>query len=155
MVRDATPSDAAQVWALIEALAVFEELKHTVTGDEEQLCRWLFEERVAECLVCDVEEGIVGYAIFFATFSTFRTKPGIWLEDLFVLPPHRGRGFGKELISAVIQKGRDRGYGRIEWSVLDWNESAIGFYRSLGAAVLPDWRICRVHLAEHAGSIPG
>lgn len=150
MIRAAVPDDVPGIWRLIEALAMFEELSHTLTGAEESLHRWLFDERVAECLVCENDQGIVGYAIFFPTFSTFRTKPGIWLEDVFVLPEHRGKGYGKELIQAVIERAKQRDYGRVEWSVLDWNEDAIGFYQALGAAVLPDWRICRVRLGEEA-----
>ncbi len=147
-VRAATPEDLSNVWRLIQALAEYEQLAHTVTGAEADLRNWLFEQPVASCLICETEGEIVGYAIFFTTFSTFRVLPGIWLEDVFVLPEHRGRGFGKQLIHAVIQEGRDRGYGRVEWSVLDWNESAIGFYHALGADVLPDWRICRIRLGD-------
>jgi GNAT superfamily N-acetyltransferase len=149
-IRSATTQDLPRVWELIRALAEYEHLTHTVTGTEAELRKWLFEKPVASCLVCECEQGIVGYAIYFTTFSTFGVLPGIWLEDVFVLPEHRGRGFGKQLIRAVIQEGRDRGFGRVEWSVLDWNESAIEFYRAIGADVLPDWRICRIRLASHS-----
>jgi GNAT superfamily N-acetyltransferase len=150
VIREAVPEDVPQIWTLVESLAIFEELAHTLTGTADSLRHWLFEEKIAECLVCEDAGGIVGYAIFFPTFSTFRTRPGIWLEDVFVLPSHRGKGYGKQLLIAVIDIAKQREYGRVEWSVLDWNEGAIGFYEALGAAVLPDWRICRVRLGEEA-----
>ncbi len=89
---------------------------------------------------------MVGYALSFPTYSTFRTQPGLWLEDIYVTPAERGRGLGKAMLLHLIEEGRRAGLGRIEWSVLDWNQPAIDFYASLGADVLPDWRICRVSL---------
>lgn len=108
--------------------------------------RWVFDEPVVECLVAELDHVIVAYSLFFTSFSTFKVKPGIWLEDLYVLPEMRGQGIGKTLLSTVVESAKERGYGRVEWSVLDWNESAITFYERLGATVMPDWRICRVSL---------
>jgi GNAT superfamily N-acetyltransferase len=89
---------------------------------------------------------IVGYTISFCTYSTFRTQKGLWLEDIYVTPSHRGKGLGKAMLESLIEEARQEGLGRIEWSVLDWNQSAIDFYQRLGASVLPDWRICRFSL---------
>lgn len=127
-------------------LAEFEKLSHAVTGTLEDFRHWVFEEPVVSCLVAAEDDQIVGYAIFFRNFSTFRVKPGIWLEDLFVVPEKRAQGIGKALLQAVIAEASERGYGRVEWSVLDWNEKAITFYESMGATVMPDWRICRVSI---------
>jgi GNAT superfamily N-acetyltransferase len=94
--------------------------------------------------VAEWEGAIVGFALFFANYSTFLTQPGIYLEDLFVLPQYRRQGIGRALLSSVAEIAKARGAGRLEWSVLDWNQSAIAFYEKMGADVLPDWRICRV-----------
>jgi GNAT superfamily N-acetyltransferase len=94
--------------------------------------------------VAATETQIVGFALFFYNYSTFLTKPGIYLEDLFVLSEYRAEGIGKALLIELARLALDRNCGRLEWSVLDWNESAIGFYERMGATVLPDWRICRV-----------
>jgi GNAT superfamily N-acetyltransferase len=143
LVRGATPQDIPAIFALIQSLAKYERL--VVDGSEAQLAEHLFGDRpYAEAIVAETDAKVVGFALFFHNYSTFLTQPGIYLEDLFVQPDYRGRGIGKALIRQVAQIARDRDCGRLEWSVLDWNESAIAFYRGLGAAVLPDWRICRV-----------
>jgi GNAT superfamily N-acetyltransferase len=145
VIRSATPTDIPALWQLIQALADYEHLSHAVTGTPEQLAEHLFGARpYAEVLVAEVAGQVVGQALFFYSYSTFLTQPGIYLEDLFVLPEHRGAGLGKALLLAVADLAVARGCGRFEWSVLDWNESAIGFYQKMGAVVLPDWRICRV-----------
>jgi GNAT superfamily N-acetyltransferase len=145
VVRSATPTDIPALWQLIQALAEYEHLSQAVTGTPEQLAEHLFGSRpYAEVLVAEVAGQVVGQALFFHNYSTFLTQPGIYLEDLFVLPEHRGAGIGKALLLAVAGLALARGCGRFEWSVLDWNESAIGFYQKMGAVVLPDWRICRV-----------
>ena len=127
-------------------LAEYEKLSHTVSGTANDLRKWIFEDPVVDCLVAVEGGNVVGYAIFFRNFSTFRVKPGVWLEDVFVTPERRSAGIGKALLNAVIDFASERGYGRVEWSVLDWNEPAIKFYESIGADVMPDWRICRVSL---------
>lgn len=145
MIRPALPSDVPGIWALVLELARFERLERQATGSGESLTADLFGERPkAEALVA-VEGGqIVGYSLFFPTYSTFRTRQGLWMEDLYVSPSHRGRGIGKALFLAVVQTAQDRGCARCEWSVLNWNRSAIEFYEAHGAEVLPDWRTCRL-----------
>ena len=144
-IRPAKPSDATAIFALIQALAEYEKLAHAVTGSVEALQEHLFKESPhAEAVVALWEETPVGFALFFTNYSTFLTKPGIYLEDIFVLPDYRRRGIGKALLTTVAQIAAKRGAGRLEWSVLDWNEPAIAFYQSLGASVLEEWRICRV-----------
>lgn len=145
IVRLATPPDVPHLFDLIKALAEYEKLSHAVTGDVASLESHLFGSRpYAEALVAEIDALIVGFALFFPNYSTFLTKPGIYLEDLFVLPEYRGQGIGKALLTHLAKLAVERDCGRLEWSVLDWNELAIGFYRRIGATVLPDWRICRV-----------
>lgn len=144
-IRPAEPSDVSDLFSLIQALAEYEKLSHQVTGDAEVLREHLFGERpYAEAIVAQWEKQCVGFALFFENYSTFLTKPGIYLEDLFVLPNYRRQGIGKALLSYLAQLALERGAGRLEWSVLDWNNPAIEFYQRIGADVLPDWRICRV-----------
>ncbi len=145
IIRSATPADVPQLFGLIKALAEYEKLSHAVTGDLASLESHLFGARpYAEAIVAEWSGEIVGFALFFYNYSTFLTKPGIYLEDLFVLPAYRGKGIGKALLTHLAKLAVDRDCGRLEWSVLDWNESAIAFYQRMGASVLPDWRICRV-----------
>jgi GNAT superfamily N-acetyltransferase len=144
-LRDARVADAPAIFDLIQSLATYEKLAHQVTGSVASLQQHLFGDRpYANAIVAEVDGRIVGFALFFYNYSTFLTKPGIYLEDLFVLPDYRRFGIGKALITAVAKRAVAEGCGRFEWSVLDWNESAIAFYQRLGADVLPDWRICRV-----------
>lgn len=144
-IRPATPEDVPAIFSLIQALAEYENLTHQVTGTEADLQDHLFGEKpFVEAIVATTPTQIVGFALFFYNYSTFLTKPGIYLEDLFVLPEYRGEGIGKALLTQVAQLAINRNCGRLEWSVLDWNEPAIGFYQRMGADVLPDWRICRV-----------
>lgn len=145
-LRPAEPRDAAQVVELIAALAEYEKLSHLVQITPEALTRHLFGERpVAEALVAESEPGtLIGFALYFTNFSTFLGKPGLYLEDLFVRPEQRGHGVGRALLEALARIALERDYGRVEWSVLDWNAPAIGFYEQLGASVLPEWRICRL-----------
>jgi GNAT superfamily N-acetyltransferase len=135
------------LFELVQQLAVFERLADKVSGSAEALARHLFGERpAAEAIVAETGERLLGFALFFGTYSTFLTRPGVYLEDLFVLESERGKGIGRALLSEVRRIAEARGAGRLEWSVLDWNENAIRFYRAFGADVLPDWRICRVVL---------
>ncbi len=145
LLRKATPADVQAIFSLILALAEYEKLSHTVTGTPESLEQHLFGPRpYADAIVAEIDEKIVGFALFFYNYSTFLTLPGIYLEDLFVLPEYRGKGIGKQLLRFLAHLAITGGFGRLEWSVLDWNEPAIGFYQKIGADILPDWRICRV-----------
>jgi GNAT superfamily N-acetyltransferase len=144
-ISAATPDDVPAVAAMIRALADYERLSHLCVGTQEQLKDALFAPRpAAEVLIARADAKPVGFALFFHTFSTFLARRGVWLEDLFVYPEHRGAGAGKALLKAVAAIARDRGCGRFEWAVLDWNTPAIRFYESLGATLMHDWRLARV-----------
>jgi GNAT superfamily N-acetyltransferase len=144
-LRSPTPDDVPAIFALIQALAEYENLTHAVTGTVEALKLDLFSDRPKiEAVVAEVDTQIVGFALFFQNYSTFLTKSGIYLEDIFVLPEYRGAGIGKALLKYLANLAIDRGCGRLEWSVLDWNQPAISFYEAIGAKILPDWRICRL-----------
>lgn len=144
-VRPATPIDARVLFHLIQALAEYEKLSHAVTGNAEALEAHLFGAKpYIEAILAEYAGQVVGFALFFHNYSTFLTKPGIYVEDLFVLPEFRRKGIGKALLQYIAQLAVDRDCGRLEWSVLDWNQPAIAFYETIGASVLPDWRICRV-----------
>ena len=144
-IQPARPQDVAHIFALIRGLAEYEKLSHLVTGTEAQLHDELFGARpVIECALAWEDGGAVGFALYFYNFSTFLARRGLYLEDLFVIPAARGRGHGKALMLYLAQVAVRRGCGRFEWSVLDWNQPSIDFYKSLGADVLPDWRICRL-----------
>jgi GNAT superfamily N-acetyltransferase len=144
-IRPARREDVPVVHALIRALADFERLAHLCTATEADLDAALFGARpVAEVLIAWKGDDPAAFALFFHNFSTFLGRPGLWLEDLFVQPPYRRQGCAKALLRTLAGIARDRGCGRFEWAVLDWNAEAIDFYRALGATVLPDWRITRV-----------
>ena len=139
------PQDAAALAAMIRALAEYEHLTHVCVSTEDDLRTALWGlDPAAEVLIARVDDVPVGFALFFHTFSTFLARRGLWLEDLFVYPEQRGAGIGTALLRAVAAIARDRGCGRFEWSVLDWNAPALRFYESLGATVMPDWRIARI-----------
>ncbi len=153
-ISPAVESDLPQILAFIKGLAEYEKLAHQCVATEENLRKTLLGPRpFAEVLIARLDQVPVGFALFFHNYSTFLATPGIYLEDLFVLPEHRGKGIGKMLILRVAKIAHERGCGRLEWSVLDWNESAIGFYRGLGATVMPDWRICRMTAPEIAALV--
>lgn len=145
-IRPANPEDVPAIHAMILELAVFEKLEHEFVATVEDLTASFFgDEPAAESLVAEIEPGApIGYAIFFKTFSTFLAKPGLWLEDLYVKPEHRGKGIGKALLLAVGDIARERGSGRYEWNVLDWNQRAIEVYEKAGARILHDWRVVRL-----------
>jgi len=146
LIRPAQRQDVPIIIKFIRALAEYEKLSHLVTVDEDLLRQHLFGEKpAAEAVIAWLDSQPVGYAIFFTTFSTFLGRPGIWLEDIFVDPPVRGGGIGKALMRHVAGIAKARGCQRLEWSVLDWNQSAITFYKNMGAQMLPDWRICRIN----------
>ena len=144
-IRPATEDDVPQVLALIRALAEYERLAHEVVATEDQIRAALFSPRpLAETVLAELDGAPAGFALFFSTFSTFVGKPGIHLEDLFVLPPYRRRGVGRALFAHVAGLAVARGCGRFEWNVLDWNEPALSFYRERGAVLLAAWRVCRL-----------
>lgn len=144
-IRVAELRDVTAIVQLIRELADFEQLTHLLQVTPEKLRPHLFGERaVVEALVAESQGEVVGFAVFFTNFSTFLAQPGLYLEDLYVQPAHRGRGVGEALLSRVGRLAVERDYGRFEWSVLDWNANAIRFYEKMGATVMPDWRICRV-----------
>ena len=144
-IRAAERGDTALILDLIRGLAEYEKLSHEVVATPELLEKWLFGERpVAEVLIAEWEGAPRGFALFFHNFSTFLGLPGFYLEDLFVQPEFRGRGIGKALLLRLARLAVERGYGRVEWSVLDWNEPAIQFYKSLGAKPMDEWTIFRL-----------
>jgi GNAT superfamily N-acetyltransferase len=144
-VRLARPSDAALVLQLIRELAEYEKLSDQVTATEAQVRETLFGARpAAESLIAELDGAPAGFAIFFHNYSTFLARPGIYLEDLFVKLDYRRRGVGRALFSEVARLAVERGCGRFEWSVLDWNAPAIAFYKSLGAVPLEDWTVFRL-----------
>jgi GNAT superfamily N-acetyltransferase len=144
-IAPATPDDVPTLMALIRGLAEYEKLTHQLQMTPEALREHLFGPRpYAEAAIARVGGDPVGYALWFHNYSTFLAKPGLYLEDVFVLPDHRGAGVGRALLRHVAGIARERGCGRFEWSVLEWNEPAINFYRRIGADILPDWRICRM-----------
>jgi hypothetical protein len=145
ILRDAEPRDVPAIVGLIAELAAFEKLTHLLQLSPETLHPHLFGPKpVVESVVGEVGGEVVAFALFFTNFSTFLAKPGLYLEDLYVKPAHRGSGLGRALLEHLGALAVARDYGRFEWSVLDWNEHAIRFYEKMGATVMPDWRICRL-----------
>ncbi|MBW4522347.1 MAG: GNAT family N-acetyltransferase [Scytolyngbya sp. HA4215-MV1] len=145
VIRPAMPGDVPTLFGLIQALAEYEKLSHAVTGTVAELEAHLFGDKpYAEAILAEFAEKPAGFALFFYNYSTFLTKPGLYLEDLFVLPDYRRRGIARALLTHLGQLAVDRNCGRVEWSVLDWNAPAIAFYERIGATILPDWRICRI-----------
>jgi GNAT superfamily N-acetyltransferase len=144
-IRPCQPEDAETLVSLIRALAVYEKLEHFALATPDALRAHLFGPKpAAEAILAELDGAPVGFALFFSTFSTFRGQPGLYLEDIFVRPEHRGRGIGKALLATVARMAVGRGCGRLEWSVLDWNAPAIGFYRSLGARPMDEWTTYRI-----------
>ena len=151
-VRPATPKDVPAILKMIAELAEFEKLSDQLIATETDFQNALFSANpAAEALVATDPadpENLVGYAIFFSTFSTFVGKAGIWLEDIYVKPEFRGAKLGKMLLQTLAGIAKDRDAGRLEWCVLDWNRRAIDFYEHIGSDVMPDWRICRMNRDE-------
>ena len=164
-IDPAAPADIPDLHALIAGLAEYERLTEICVATPHDLEAALFgEQRCAEALIARVDpnrQEAAGFALFFHTYSTFLGRRSLWLEDLFVMPAHRGLGIGRALLARLAGLARERACGRFEWAVLDWNASAIAFYERLGAKVLPDWRIARVtgealeRLATGAAADPG
>ncbi len=145
IIRTAQADDIDTIQAFILALADYERLAHEVKADRETLARYLFGERpMAEVLIAEADGAAVGFALFFHNFSTFEGRPGLYLEDLFVLPEARGLGAGKALLSRLAALAIERDCARLEWSVLDWNEPSIAFYRALGTRPMDEWTVQRV-----------
>lgn len=144
-IRPANAGDVAEILRLIRALAEYEKLAEQAVGTEARMRESLFGARpAAEALVAECNGRAVGFALFFTTFSTFLCKPGLYLEDLFVEPEHRGAGIGKALLRRLAGLAVERKCGRFEWRVLDWNEPSIRFYESLGAKLMPEWELVRM-----------
>jgi GNAT superfamily N-acetyltransferase len=145
VIRTARPADVPVLLGLVRELAVYEREPDAVEAGEDDLHRALFSDRTASCHVAVDHAGeVVGFALWYVTFSTWTGRPGLWLEDLFVRSTARGAGHGRALLQALAAVCVERGYPRFEWWVLDWNEPAIGFYRSLGAVPQDDWTTFRV-----------
>jgi diamine N-acetyltransferase len=145
VIRAAVPGDSALIFALVRELADYEKLAAEVDATPEAIAAALFAR--APRIFCDIAEWNgepAGFAVWFLNFSTFRGRHGIYLEDLFVRPAFRGKGIGKALLARLAKRCVDDGLARFEWAVLDWNKPAIAFYRSMGAQVMDDWRICRL-----------
>ena len=145
VLRQAEPRDVPAITGLIRELAEFEQLSHLAVLSADKLHPHLFGPKpVVEALVGELGAEVIAFALFFTNFSTFLAKPGLYLEDLYVQPAHRGKGVGRSLLTRLAETAVSRDYGRFEWSVLDWNQQAIGFYEKKGARVMPEWRICRL-----------
>ena len=144
-IRPARPEDCERLHELVHALATYERLAHLVVGSVEQLRTELFcEQPVIESALVWEADRAVGFALWFHTYSTFLARRGLWLEDLFVIPEARGKGYGKALLKHCAKLALERGCGRFEWSVLDWNTPSIEFYKAAGATLMDDWTICRM-----------
>jgi len=158
-IRPATAADVPIILELIRALATYERAPNEVTATADGLNEVLFGEKpAAEVLLAFENETAVGFAVFFHNFSTWLGRPGLYLEDLFVRPEDRGKGFGRALLIHLAKIARDRGCGRMEWAVLDWNEPAIQFYRKLGAKSMDEWTVFRLKrdgIAKLADAEPG
>ena len=142
--RGACPEDTALILRFIRELAAYEQLEDQVVADEETLRRWIFEKKGAEVLFVLEDGREVGFALYFHNFSTFLGRAGVYLEDLFVLPEYRGRGYGKDLLCRLAAIAKEEGCGRLEWWCLDWNKPSIDFYKSMGAEPMEDWTVYRV-----------
>ena len=139
-ILPATPKDIPIIRRLIEALADYEKLREECIISDDDLNEWLFVTPKARAVVCWQQGEPVGFALYFNNFSTFKGKPGIYLEDLFVKPEHRGKGYGKALLQYLAKEAVANGYARFEWSVLDWNQPSIDFYESMGAVLMNEWK---------------
>ena len=138
-IRTASAENCGRILQMIRALARYEKMEDQVVATEDLLREWIFEKKKAEVLFATEDGREVGFALFFHNFSTFLGRAGIYLEDLYVMPEHRGKGHGKALLKRLAQITLERGCGRMDWLCLDWNERSIAFYRSLGAEALDDW----------------
>jgi GNAT superfamily N-acetyltransferase len=146
IIRSAEPSDSAVLFELVQGLAEYEKLSDTVTGNAEKLHQHLFgSPKYIEAILAEIGGQAVGFAMFFHNYSSYLTKPGIYLEDIYIIPEYRQQGIGKSLLIKVAQIAVERDCGRLDWNVLDWNVSAQEFYDRMGAEMVEDWRICRLN----------
>lgn len=143
-IRPATEYEVADILDFINKLAEYENLRSEVVATEEMLHEWIFARGNAEVIFALENDKKVGFALYFHNFSTFLGKSGLYLEDLFVLPEYRGKGYGKALLRTLAYTAVERGYGRMEWSCLDWNEPSIAFYKSMGAVPMDEWTVYRL-----------
>src|SRR6188472_2520368 len=144
-IRRATPQDVPLILTFLRELATYEKLAHEVVATESEMHAALFGDRpVVETVIATLDGEPVGYALFFPTFSTFLAKPGLYLEDLYVRPAARGSGVGRKLLEHLARITVERGWGRLEWSVLDWNEPSIAFYKKMGARPMDEWTVFRL-----------
>lgn len=144
-IRSAEINDTPIILKLIKDLSIYEKLSHQFNNNEELVKKYLFgEKRFAEVLIADFENQPVGFALFFHNYSTFVGKPGIYLEDLFVRPEMRGKGIGKKLFLELVKIAKERNCDRVEWSVLNWNTTAIDFYKGMGAIPMDEWTVYRL-----------
>ena len=143
-IRPAVREDAATIYGFIRGIAEYEKMSDEVVGTAADVEHTIFDERQAEVLLAE-ENGVpVGFALYFYNYSTFKTRHGLWLEDLFVLPSHRGKGYGKALLLELTRVAREHNCGRMEWTCLDWNTPSIAFYKSLGARPMSEWTTYRL-----------
>jgi GNAT superfamily N-acetyltransferase len=150
-IRHATPNDVAVIMDLIRQLAIYEKLEDMITGSAAMMHDALFGAKPScECVIAEEDGQPIGFALYFTTFSTFLCQPGLYLEDLFVIPAARGKGYGKALLKHLAGLAKARNCGRFEWRVLDWNEPSIQFYQSLGATIMPEWQLVRMTEGEIA-----
>lgn len=147
-IRPAVPTDSETIFGLIYKLAIYEKLESDVVTTHEELREQIFENKYAEVLIAEENDIPVGFALYFYNFSTFLGKPGLYLEDLFVEPEHRGKGYGKALLVELAKIAKEKNCGRMEWSVLDWNTPSIEFYKSLGAKPMDEWTVFRLRENE-------
>ena len=143
-IRYAEEKDAALILRFIQGLAAYEKMENEVVATPELLKEWIFDKKKAEVIFAMEGDKEVGFALFFHNFSTFLGRAGIYLEDLFVLPEYRGKGYGKGLLCKLAEIAYERGCGRLEWSCLDWNQPSIDFYKSMGAVPMDEWTVYRV-----------
>jgi GNAT superfamily N-acetyltransferase len=145
MIRAATPFDVPSILGLIQELAEYEKLRDSCISTESLIHEALFGIKPsAESVVAELNGEVIGFALFFTNFSTFLGRPGMYLEDVYVKPVYRNRGIGKQILKTLASICLERGYGRFEWSVLDWNEPSINFYKSLGAVAMDEWTVYRL-----------
>ena len=142
--RFATEQDVALIFNFIQALAEYEKMSDQVIANEDLLREWIFEKKKAEVLFAMEDGKEVGFALYFHNFSTFLGRSGLYLEDLFVYPEYRGKGYGKAILKRLAAIAVERGCGRLEWACLDWNQPSIDFYRALGAEPMSDWTVYRL-----------
>ena len=143
-IRKACPKDVPQILEFIKGIARYEKMENEVVATENMLHEWLFQKEVAKVVFAEEDGKAVGFALYFHNFSTFVGKAGIYLEDLYVFPEHRGKGYGKALFLHLAKTALERGCGRMEWVCLNWNRPSIDFYRSMGAISLDDWKTYRL-----------